>query len=221
VPGVSGTSGWHGPSVEDLLAGEESFEVEFKQTGVGQRAQSGKPQFPSDAVIKSVAAFLNSSSGGVLGIGISDDKKILGLEADFQLCGMDVDKYLNAVTSGLISACGAGPVTLHTKARPEKLDGHWIVLVDVSPSSKPVYTRTSKSDEVFFVRANNTTRQLGIAHVCNDRGGWGKGFVMAISQRWPQPEMEYRAGTGSGRSTTSRWARPSSSRSRSTSGWPT
>jgi O-acetyl-ADP-ribose deacetylase (regulator of RNase III) len=32
-----------------------------------------------------------------------------------------------------------------------------------------------------------------IAHVCNDRGGWGKGFVLALSRRWPQPETAYRA----------------------------
>jgi O-acetyl-ADP-ribose deacetylase (regulator of RNase III) len=32
-----------------------------------------------------------------------------------------------------------------------------------------------------------------IAHVCNDLGGWGKGFVLAISKRWPEPEAAYRA----------------------------
>ncbi len=31
-----------------------------------------------------------------------------------------------------------------------------------------------------------------IVHICNDVGGWGKGFVMAISKRWKQPELEYR-----------------------------
>jgi O-acetyl-ADP-ribose deacetylase (regulator of RNase III) len=31
-----------------------------------------------------------------------------------------------------------------------------------------------------------------IAHVCNDLGGWGKGFVMALSRRWPEPEKAYR-----------------------------
>jgi O-acetyl-ADP-ribose deacetylase (regulator of RNase III) len=31
-----------------------------------------------------------------------------------------------------------------------------------------------------------------IVHVCNDIGGWGKGFVMAISKRWKQPEQQYR-----------------------------
>lgn len=32
-----------------------------------------------------------------------------------------------------------------------------------------------------------------IAHVCNDIGGWGRGFVSALSQRWPEPEAAYRA----------------------------
>lgn len=27
-----------------------------------------------------------------------------------------------------------------------------------------------------------------IVHVCNDLGGWGKGFVLALSRRWPEPE---------------------------------
>lgn len=31
-----------------------------------------------------------------------------------------------------------------------------------------------------------------IAHVCNDIGRWGSGFVMALSGRWPEPEEEYR-----------------------------
>jgi O-acetyl-ADP-ribose deacetylase (regulator of RNase III) len=31
-----------------------------------------------------------------------------------------------------------------------------------------------------------------IAHVCNDVGGWGRGFVLAISKRWKEPEKAYR-----------------------------
>ncbi|GAA2609701.1 macro domain-containing protein [Paractinoplanes durhamensis] len=31
-----------------------------------------------------------------------------------------------------------------------------------------------------------------IAHIANDLGGWGKGFVLAISRRWPEPERAYR-----------------------------
>lgn len=32
-----------------------------------------------------------------------------------------------------------------------------------------------------------------IAHICNDVGVWGSGFVMALSARWPEPEAAYRA----------------------------
>jgi len=32
-----------------------------------------------------------------------------------------------------------------------------------------------------------------IAHVCNDRGGWGSGFVLALSKKWKEPENEYRS----------------------------
>lgn len=31
-----------------------------------------------------------------------------------------------------------------------------------------------------------------IVHVCNDIGGWGKGFVMALSKKWKEPEEAYR-----------------------------
>ena len=31
-----------------------------------------------------------------------------------------------------------------------------------------------------------------IAHVCNDIGGWGAGFVLAISKRWKEPERDFR-----------------------------
>ena len=31
-----------------------------------------------------------------------------------------------------------------------------------------------------------------IAHICNDEGRWGKGFVEAVSRRWPEVESAYR-----------------------------
>lgn len=31
-----------------------------------------------------------------------------------------------------------------------------------------------------------------LAHIVNDRGGWGKGFVLAVSKRWARAESEYR-----------------------------
>ena len=44
----------------------------------------------------------------------------------------------------------------------------------------------------------DATRPLGkgpkiICHMCNDVGGWGKGFVLALSKRWLKPEVDFRA----------------------------
>jgi O-acetyl-ADP-ribose deacetylase (regulator of RNase III) len=49
---------------------------------------------------------------------------------------------------------------------------------------------------IHFLKGDATSPQAKgnkiIAHICNDIGGWGRGFVLAISRRWPQPEAEYR-----------------------------
>lgn len=38
------------------------------------------------------------------------------------------------------------------------------------------------------------TRPAIVAHVCNDRGGWGAGFVLAVTENLgPKPEACYRA----------------------------
>ncbi|MGW0770138.1 macro domain-containing protein [Streptomyces sp. NPDC002676] len=51
--------------------------------------------------------------------------------------------------------------------------------------------------EISYVRGDATVPSVKgakvIAHVCNDLGGWGKGFVLALSRRWPEPEAAYRA----------------------------
>lgn len=46
-------------------------------------------------------------------------------------------------------------------------------------------------------RRGDATNPVGeghkyILHICNDMGGWGKGFVLAISAQWPNPERMYR-----------------------------
>ncbi|MET8569297.1 macro domain-containing protein [Streptomyces sp. NPDC004783] len=51
--------------------------------------------------------------------------------------------------------------------------------------------------EIAYVRGDATAPSVKgvkvVAHVCNDLGGWGKGFVLAVSRRWPEPEAAYRA----------------------------
>jgi O-acetyl-ADP-ribose deacetylase (regulator of RNase III) len=51
--------------------------------------------------------------------------------------------------------------------------------------------------EIRYVVGDATRPQGGgprvIVHVCNDAGKWGRGFVLALSRQWAEPERRYRA----------------------------
>ena len=49
---------------------------------------------------------------------------------------------------------------------------------------------------IHYLKADATVPQaegnIVIAHICNDIGAWGKGFVLALSKRWKYPEEQYK-----------------------------
>lgn len=47
-----------------------------------------------------------------------------------------------------------------------------------------------------------------IPHICNDIGGWGAGFVLALSKQWREPEEKYRVWHRDGQYTTTRKPSP-------------
>lgn len=58
-------------------------------------------------------------------------------------------------------------------------------------------TEGSLMATIEYVKGDATAPLAGdragiIAHVCNDIGGWGLGFVLALSKRWQEPERAYR-----------------------------
>lgn len=50
--------------------------------------------------------------------------------------------------------------------------------------------------EINYVQGDATQPQGDgqkiVAHIVNDQGAWGRGFVLALSRRWPEPEDMYR-----------------------------
>lgn len=50
--------------------------------------------------------------------------------------------------------------------------------------------------KIIYLKGDATVPQAKgnkiIGHICNNIGGWGKGFVLAISKRWKEPETAYR-----------------------------
>lgn len=68
-------------------------------------------------------------------------------------------------------------------------------LNEESPYSKNIM----KTNEIIYLHGDATYPERAakngkkyILHVCNDIGGWGKGFVLAISKRWDLPKKEYK-----------------------------
>jgi hypothetical protein len=47
-------------------------------------------------------------------------------------------------------------------------------------------------DALSPVRQSSYDVPIVIAHVCNDLGAWGAGFVLAVSRRWRKPELMFK-----------------------------
>ena len=50
--------------------------------------------------------------------------------------------------------------------------------------------------DILYVKGDATSpigegRKI-LIHCCNDENKWGKGFVMALSRKWKEPELQYR-----------------------------
>lgn len=146
------------PTFAELAAEGESLTVEFKSSMI----HSYKPDIPEKviigAVVKTIAAFLNTE-GGTLVIGADDDAQPIGLEPDLSAKGFDLDRFENFVMTSITTSID--PVAAaRCRIRFETVDDFTLCMVDVQPSSRPVYATTDKGKDVFFVRTGNTTRVL-------------------------------------------------------------
>jgi len=112
-----------------------------------------------DAVVKTVAGFLNAD-GGTLLIGVDNTGAVLGLQHDYaRVQPKNGDGFVNWLTTHLINALGHAPVT-RTRARVLEHGGHDICRVDVAPCPEATWAKTSKDQRTFFVRMNNSTRAM-------------------------------------------------------------
>lgn len=162
------------PTVSDLLRQMETHRVEFKQSARVALENDAPERVINEGVVKTVAAFLNGA-GGTLGIGITDDGDISGLQPDLDFKHQDLDGYQNWLTTLLVKNIGGGVVGAHVILRIESVGPEVVCLVDVNPSPSPVFAKTTKGEACFYVRINNTTRLLEGPDVPNYIDGhWSK-----------------------------------------------
>jgi type I restriction enzyme, R subunit len=154
---LKGKDAFFAVSTDELLGGDETYEVEFKSTARWNLEESRKDKRMEDAVVKTIAAFLNAD-GGTLFIGVADDRTPIGLAHDCAVVKPPTaDGFVNWLTTHLINAL-KHPAVMRTRTRIEPAAGVDICRIDVAKSSAPVRAEMSDKADVFWVRMNNTTR---------------------------------------------------------------
>lgn len=114
-------------------------------------------------IAKTICSFLNSD-GGILFIGVTDSGEIQSLKYDYSLFPIKPkDKVLLQVDTLLVNYFGIA-TTPFINSFIENIDGKDILVIEIEPSSYPVFVINKKQDgsieKDFFVRMNASTHQL-------------------------------------------------------------
>ena len=141
-------------SSKEIILSGESEHVEFKSTLRWNLKANRKDERITHAVLKTIAAFLNTD-GGILILGVADDGEILGLENDrFE----NEDKLLLFLTDIIKSKLGLLHLdNIHYDT--EQIQGKNILRVDVQASKIPCYLSNEKLDQ-FYIRTGPSTTDL-------------------------------------------------------------
>ncbi|WP_243358201.1 helix-turn-helix domain-containing protein [Fundidesulfovibrio terrae] len=143
--------------IRELLDKGEGERLEFKST-LRFNLAAGKPGKEIElASLKTLTAFMNTD-GGVLAVGVDDQGRTVGLEAD----GFENDDHaLRHFSSLFAQHIGVEFLPYATFALRE-VDGRKILLVECRKSKEPVILKGGK-DEEFYVRAGPSSRRLSLS----------------------------------------------------------
>lgn len=143
------------PEEFDLDKLEESQTIEFKSSLVWDYKENKKNKQLEFVIAKTISAFMNSD-GGLLVLGIDDNKNILGIEPDIQLLKKkDEDGFQLRITEIISQYLGKELAQL-VKVEFKEVDDKKIALFNIKVSDDPVYVK----DSDFFIRTGNSTQKL-------------------------------------------------------------
>jgi len=154
-----------------IIENGETNKVEFKSSlfsFINNYGEIGYSRHIKFNIAKTIASFLNSN-GGLLFVGVKDDKTILGLETDFSLATannkddkkdyfrLEVDKIIKEYFKSSASQINGNFVNI---------DGTTIYVFQVQPSKKPIFimNKTHKNEDYhkkeFYVRLTGASSIL-------------------------------------------------------------
>jgi len=150
------------PSLGEVLDGkiEENDFIEFKSTFQWDIREGKKNRELQKSVLKTIVAFLNSS-GGMLAVGVTDDHKIFGLDADYALLSKPDKRewFHQLVTDAINNRIGAEYTNL-ISAKFEEHEAKDVLVIDIKRKGPKEAYLTTNRDTEFFVRTGKKTIQL-------------------------------------------------------------
>jgi CheY-like chemotaxis protein len=143
-----------------LLKAGESYQVEFKSSARWDVKESRVNREMEAVILRTVAAFLNSESGGNLFIGVQDDGSVVGLSKDYQTLGQrpNRDGFENWFVGRIAAAFGSHIGRFLRISFPE-IESRDVCHIAICPSPTPVYVDERGSDQM-YIRVGNSTRLL-------------------------------------------------------------
>jgi type I restriction enzyme R subunit len=146
---------------EELLKLQESKTLELKSSLRWNLKENRKDDtHVTHAVLKTIAAFLNTEGGDLL-IGVDDDRNVLGIESDRLESDDELMRHLaQVVRNGLGDRAGTC-----VDPRTQIVEGKTVCLVSCQRSPEPVFLRWKGLEKSeggdFYVRSGRDTVRLG------------------------------------------------------------
>jgi len=137
-----------------ILRTGESKTIEFKQTFSVDVKVEKREKYIEKAILKTLDAFLNTN-GGILLVGVSDDKKIIGIQGEIKKYYKNDDKFLLHFRNLIKSAIGESFYPF-IDYRLIDIENCKILRIDCNPSDVPCYFESKE----FYVRTNPATDKL-------------------------------------------------------------
>jgi membrane protein YdbS with pleckstrin-like domain len=146
---------------QELIAGGETQEVEFKASLQWDYRQNKRNKDLYGPVMKNLAAFMNTVGGYVL-IGVDDEGQVLGLEPDYSTMGKkNSDGFENVFNMAFNKMIGP-EYRQYVEVVFPMVAGKEICVVRANPAVEPVFL-THKGTESFYIRTGNTSQPLTVS----------------------------------------------------------
>ncbi len=145
--------------IRELIKQEESYNLEFKSTFSWNLKEEKVDKDIKYSVLKTIVGFMNAN-GGTLLIGVSDDKKIIGLEYDYKANWKgNKDGFLLDFRNFIEKQIGITNYNRYITLNFMEINNKEILMVQVEKSLDPIFVKAN-GKKIMYVRLDNKTEPI-------------------------------------------------------------